>query len=196
MEHNATPSLSSQIDWDDLYPRLLLRAWQLTKGRPNQKQLAEEIVHEAILLSATSRPWNSLKWTYYQHIVWIMKSILHHQFTSAEARNTVGADESTIIQFPDIQPTAEQELLYQSQERHLLQYIGERNSEARILAMIILRFGYKTSKEIAKKMEVKPTRVDYLKRQLRVIVLDFINSEPDCSDSPALRIANKISGEA
>jgi hypothetical protein len=176
-----------KIDWDSVYKSVLVAAYRMSANRPNRKQYAENLAHEAIARSLTTRTIDLTKYDYFVYVLGIMRSIRSDELRSPGAKLFV-SDDATIVRFPD-RPTQEDAL----SDAQILRYIERRSAEAHRVATLMLS-GFKTSPEIAQAMGCSPQRVDYLKRQLRAIALELIDEEPNAGGLPALSTLSKISG--
>jgi hypothetical protein len=106
----------------------------------------------------------------------------------------VEIDDSRVVKFPDPRPNPEEQAIYRSQGKVLLEFIDARNTEARLVAEWILFSEYKTSREIAELMKVHPNHVDHLKRRLKYILRDYLRVHEAATDSPAKRVLKNIEG--
>lgn len=168
------PNLRSQ-NWDDLYPRVLADARRIAKGRPNAGLLAQDLAQQAVVKTFSGeRRWNFKEFTLFQHLHGVMESELSHRDTSYQNRNGEQLEQNGIINLADYRPSPEEEEMNKSQERNLLAFLEARNAKAKTLAELIMRHDITSCKELSAVMDITETRAEYLKKRLRVLLVDYI----------------------
>ncbi|MGC2775937.1 MAG: hypothetical protein WA418_09920 [Bradyrhizobium sp.] len=181
------PEWMDTIDWDGVYKSVLFAAYRMSATRPNREQYAQDLAHEAIARSLTTRTIDLRKYDYFVYVLGIMRSIRSDELRSPGAK-LFASDDAKIVKFPD-RPTQEDAL----SDVQTLRYIERRSAEAHQVAVLMLS-GFKTSPEIAQAMGCSPQHVDYLKRRLRAIALEMIDEEPRAGELSALHAISNISG--
>lgn len=164
------PDWVDDIDWDDLYPRVLAVAYRMSAGRANRRHEAEQLAQEAITRSFTTRTVDLKRYELFVYLVGIMRSIRSDQMRSPGAR-LFDFDDEAVIRFPT-RPTQDDALSMASLSR----LIEQQDPAANQVAMHMLA-GLRTSREIAEAMSVSPQKVDALKKNLRRIILALGRNE-------------------
>jgi len=176
----------TQIDWNDLYPRLLLVAegklnrliWRGTRFGPIPGgQTSHDFVQAAIEKTKRGiRIWNP-EVSIFQHLAGIILSDINHLANSIENQVTYCNDEK-VIPIEDHRATPEASAIRRSQEEAFLAFLHAKNPKLRILAFSILhdpvRLG---SLELATKLNLSIYQIDSLKRALRRATEEFLKNE-------------------
>jgi hypothetical protein len=176
----------TQIDWNDVYPRLLLvaegklnrLAWRGSRFGPIPGgQTAHDFVQAAIEKTKGGiRVWNP-EISIFQHLVGIVLSDINHLANSKENQITHCHDEK-VIPIEDHRATPEASAIRKSQEEAFLSFLQAKNPKLRFLAFSILydpvRLG---SLELATKLNLSICHVDSLKRALRRATEEFLKNE-------------------
>lgn len=90
-------------------------------------------------------------------------------------RTDVGLPEN-ILEFRDHgSETPEQLAARLDEERKLIAYIEDSHKGCAVLAHWVLNSNLKTSREFGEMMNLDPTKVDYLKRRLKMIIEKFVS---------------------
>jgi hypothetical protein len=178
----------TQIDWNDLYPRLLLVA----EGKLNRLiwrgkwfgpipggQTSYDFVQAAIeKTKAGIRVWNR-EISIFQHLAGIILSDINHLANSTENQITRYDDEK-VIQIEDHRATPEASAIRKLEEERFLAFLHTKNPRLRTLAFSMLhdpvRLG---SLELATKLNLSICQVDSLKRALRRATEEFLKHEHD-----------------
>jgi hypothetical protein len=176
----------ARIDWNDVYPRLLLvaegklnrLAWRGSRFGPIPgAQTSHDFVQAAIEKTKGGiRVWNR-EISIFQHLVGIILSDINHLANSMENQITHCHDEK-VIPIEDHRATPEASAIRKSQEEAFLSFLQAKNPKLRILALSMLydpiRLG---SLELATKLNLPICRVDSLKRALRRATEEFLKNE-------------------
>ena len=185
----------TQIDWNDLYPRLLLVAegklnrliWRGTRfGTIPGGQTSHDFVQAAIEKTKTGiRTWNP-EVSIFQHLAGIILSDINHLACSIENQITQSTDEK-VIPIEDHRATPEASAIRRSQEETFLAFLQRKNPALRTLAFSILhdpvRLG---SLELATKLNLSICQLDSLKRALRRATEQFLKAEHElASEQPS-----------
>ena len=184
--------LGSDHELRELMRRTASFARAKLAANPGLGVLPEDLAQEAYLHFHVN--WNPQSCTALQYMCQRVKHEIDALKRTSSNRFTVYGDSENVVEFPDIRPNPEQIVQNADSERNLIKYISLKHKEASILAEWILRHELRTSREIAQYMAVTAHRIDYLKRCLRIILLDFLN-EMDNEDSPARRLVKRMDGE-
>jgi hypothetical protein len=175
----------TQIDWNDLYPRLLLVAegklnrliWRGTRFGPIPGgQTSHDFVQAAIEKTKGGiRAWNP-EVSIFQHLAGVILSDINHLANSTENQITQCADEK-VIPIEDHRATPETSAIRSSQEETFLTFLHAKNPVLRTLAFSILhdpvRLG---SLELATKLNLSICQLDSLKRALRRATEEFLKA--------------------
>jgi hypothetical protein len=176
----------TQIDWNDLYPRLLLVAegklrrltWRGTRFGPIPGgQTSHDFVQAAVEKTKGGlRAWNP-EISFFQHLAGVILSDINHLANSMENRITHYDDEK-VIPIEDHRATPEASAIRKSQEEAFLAFLSAKDPKLRILASSILhdpvRLG---SLELATKLNLSICQVDSLKKALRRATEEFLRDE-------------------
>jgi hypothetical protein len=185
----------TQVDWKDLYPRLVyLAAKKLNRlswrGRPSGPipggTTAKDIVHNAIVKTMSGqRIWNR-DLSLFDHLAGVISSDISQLVSSAENRRTLQADEK-IVNIADHMEDPETIAIRKSQEQRFFAYLEEKKPALRQLAETIL-YSQVTGTELAVQLNLSIREVDSLKRALRRATEDFLNGEePSNGANPAVK---------
>jgi hypothetical protein len=176
----------AQIDWNDLYPRLLLVAegklrrlvWRGARFGPIPGgQTSHDFVQAAIEKTKGGiRGWNP-EISIFQHLAGVILSDINHLANSVENRVTHYDDEK-VIPIEDHRATPEASAIRRSQEEAFLAFLSAKDPKLGILAFSILhdpvRLG---SLELATKLNLSICQVDSLKKALRRATEEFLRDE-------------------
>ncbi|HMA74427.1 MAG TPA: hypothetical protein VKP67_23500 [Xanthobacteraceae bacterium] len=176
----------TQIDWNDLYPRLLLVAegklnrliWRGTRFGPIPGgQTSHDFVQAAIEKTKQGiRIWNP-EISIFQHLAGIILSDINHLANSIENQVTYCNDEK-VIPIEDHRATPEASAIRRSQEEAFLAFLHAKNPKLRILAFSILHDPVRLGGlELATKLNLSICQVDSLKRALRRATEEFLKNE-------------------
>lgn len=192
----------TQIDWNDLYPRLLLVAegklnrltWRGARFGPVPGgQTSHDFVQAAIEKTTGGiRAWNPAI-SIFQHLAGVILSDINHLANSMENQITHYDDEK-VIPIEDHRATPEVSAIRRSQEEAFLAFLHAKNPKLRILAFSILhdpvRLG---SLELATKLNLSICQVDSLKRALRRATEEFLKNEHELAagQSPTMKLEGR-----
>jgi RNA polymerase sigma factor (sigma-70 family) len=163
------------IDWEDLYPRLLLategrlrRIWW--RGRPlpsaSRGLQAEDFVQQAIESALTRRrTWDPTR-NLFQNLWQIISSDISHTVESYENRNVDSQEDSPVINLRDFRQSPEDVAIYNDQVKSLLSFLEERDPDAKQVAALILSDVTK-SMELALQLELSVKEIENIKKRLR-----------------------------
>jgi len=176
----------TQIDWNDLYPRLVLVAegklnrltWRGSRFGPVPGgQTSHDFVQAAIEKTKGGiRAWNP-EISIFQHLAGVVLSDINHLANSMENQIT-HCDDEKVIPIEDHRATPEASAIRKSQEETFLSFLQAKNPKLRILAFSILRDPVRLgSLELANKLNLSICQVDSLKRALRRATEEFLKNE-------------------
>jgi DNA-directed RNA polymerase specialized sigma24 family protein len=184
-----------QLDWNDLYPRLVLAARGMVKGRANAQELAADLAQEAVMKAfAEERRWKSDQISAYHYLCGIMRSLLSHRERSYERLHAEELSDDKVVRLADFNPSAEAVAVFRSQKRDLLGFVQQRNPRAALLATFMLDHGLQTSKELSNAIGITVTGVEHLRKALRTLISDYKRLNGMASESPAARVLTKLTG--
>jgi hypothetical protein len=190
----------TQIDWNDLYPRLLLVA----EGRLNRLiwrgksfgpipggYTSHDFVQAAIEKTKGGiRVWNT-EISLFQHLAGVILSDINHLANSIENQNT-RFDDQNIIQIEDRRATPEAAAIRKSQEETFLAFLHAKNPNLKTLAFSILhdpvRLG---SLELATKLNLSICQLDSLKRALRRATEEFLRNEQAAGQPATMQVEGR-----
>jgi hypothetical protein len=192
----------TQIDWNDLYPRLLLVAegklnrliWRGARFGPIPGgQTSHDFVQSAIEKTKGGiRAWNP-EISIFQHLAGVILSDINHLANSTENQVTLYDDEK-VIPIEDHRATPEASAIRKSQEETFFAFLDAKNPKLRNLAFSILydpvRLG---SLELATKLNLSICQVDSLKRALRRASEEFLKIEQEfaAGQSPTMQLQGR-----
>lgn len=134
------------------------------RAHPELTVQAQDIAQDAFLHSCTH--FDSTRGSLENYLYWrVLHEIDALKRLSATKSEVYSSDDKVVLLFKDLGPAPDDEY----RTRELLEYIGSRNHEAKVVAAWALH-GLKSSKEIALHMGVSPNRVDYIKKILKGIM--------------------------
>jgi hypothetical protein len=178
----------TQINWNDLYPRLLLVAegklnrliWRGTRFGPIPGgQTSHDFVQAAIEKTTRGiRAWNP-DISIFQHLAGVVLSDINHLANSVE-NQTIHHDDEKVIPIEDHRATPEAAAIRRSQEESFLAFLHAKNPKLRILAFSILHDPVRLGGlELATKLNLSICQVDSLKRALRRATEEFHKNEQE-----------------
>jgi hypothetical protein len=190
----------TEIDWNDLYPRLLLVAegklnrliWRGQSFGPIPGgHTSHDFVQAAIEKTKGGiRAWNP-EISIFQHLAGVILSDINHLANSSENQIT-RFDDQKVIQIEDHRATPEASAVRKSQEETFLAFLHEKNPNLRILASSILhdptRLG---SLELATKLSLSICEVDSLKRALRRATEEFLRNEQAAGQPATMQVEGR-----
>ena len=148
---NSLPDFG-RFPWDDLYPRLLLAALgrlgpTIWRGERRGQVPGGRTAHDAVQTAVEKflggeRQWNRSK-SAFENLWGAVSSEISNWATSAENRTTSRTDGEKVILLRNLQPTPEDQVLWQSERERLLQYLRARDAEAGRMAALMLVEGLK-----------------------------------------------------
>jgi hypothetical protein len=176
----------TQIDWPDLYPRLLLAAARkmdrLTwRGkRPGQipgAKTPQDIVHDSIVKTISGeRVWNR-RVPLFDHLGGVVSSEISHLVESIENKITRPMDDK-VVPIADHREDAETAATRKAQEKAFFAYLEGKSVALRQLASNILYDPAKRSNsDLAAKMNLSITELESLKRALKRATEEFLKIE-------------------
>ena len=190
MANELRPAWVDNLNWNEILPRLRLRAARLFRST----ELAEDFVGRTIELSFTTRPWSpGGKYDYYAHAVGILRSLRHHHYRSAFVRHEIQSDDDTILQFPDWN-TPEKIATDNIDTEKFLLYVASKDEKACIVAMLMYD-GLRTSRDIAEEMGLNIDQVAYLKQKLQKIAEAYREKTDEALTSSARQTAARRATE-
>jgi hypothetical protein len=180
----------TEIDWDDVYPRLLVVArgklqrltWRgriggAVPGAPTEQDLAQMAVLKTI---DGRRRWKR-EVSLFQHLADVISSDINHLATSKENQTTLEVDD-TVVQIEDYRMTPEAEVIRKTQEESFLVFLEARNPSLRQLAELILHESLRSTSEFSVKLNLSISQVESLKTALRRATKEYLE-RPE-SDPP------------
>jgi hypothetical protein len=175
----------TQVEWEDLYPRLVyLAALKLKRlrwrGKPSGPvpggKTAKDIVHDAVVKTMSGqRIWNRDR-TLFEHLAGVISGDVSHLVNSAENKRTLQADDEKILHIADHMEDPETIAIRRCQEQRFFAYLEARKPAPllRQLAELILYDPGGHTSELAEKLNLSITELDNLKRTLRRATENFL----------------------
>ena len=181
----------TQIDWKDLYPRLLLVArgklqrltWRGKRwggripGTPTEHDFVQDAIKKTI---DGTRTWNR-QISLFQHLGGVIFSDINHLATSEENKTTALADD-TIVQMEDYRSNPDMMVVRKLQEEHFLNYLEAKRPQLRQLAHLILHEPVRASADFMVKLNLSLQEVESLKKALRRATKEYLaqtGNEPE-----------------
>jgi hypothetical protein len=174
------------IDWDDLYPRLMLiaagklrrltwRGERFGSGAIPGGKTAKDIVHDAIVKTMSGdRLWDRAN-PLLEHLAGVISSEISNLVTAAENRRTHRADDKLVLMIPDQCEDPETIVLRKKQEQEFLIYLEKKKPILRLLAELILYDPVGGTPELMVKLSLSFREVESLKKALRRATEDYGN---------------------
>jgi hypothetical protein len=165
------------LPWEDLYPRLLLRAVRKIRRMAWRGELREQIpggrtAHDAVQtavekLLAGERQWNWRK-SAYDNLWGAVSSEISNWGTSAENRMTSRiSDDEKIVRLPTQQPGPEDHTKWRLLCDRFLKYLRAEDREVARMAELMLDKDLSGSSELAEAMGLMPKEIDAIKKRLK-----------------------------
>jgi hypothetical protein len=165
----------NQVDWEGLYPRLVLYAagklrrltWRGKRsGHIPEGRMAPDFAQEAILKTMDgTRKWNRGEDSLFDHLTGVISSLISHLVDSKENQTTTSTDD-TIVNIEDYLPTPEMAVLRKIQEEHYLAYLEEKDPLLNKLARLILCESVRSTAEFSVRLDASIAKVESLKKCL------------------------------
>ncbi len=180
--------------WEDVVPRLLLLAMsrlaRMTfQGRhgavPPGAADAEDFVNEAIAKTmAGVRVWQKAHCTLFQHLAGIVVSDISHAANSAENRLTLADDgRDRPGGWPpdraDDRPGQEEQALWRSEQRKLLEFLMAIDQMLGRMAELILVEDVDASADLAQRLDVTVDQVANLRKRMKRAVRTFLLTDEE-----------------
>lgn len=175
----------TQIDWNDLYPRLLLvaagmlnrRAWRgkyfgPAPGAPTPHDFVHQAIEETM---SGERVWNR-DVSLFQHMVGVIRSKISHLSTSQENKVTQREDDK-IVQIADYRINPEAAAIRKAQEEAFLAFLEAKKPALRQLAYWMLHEPIRDTPELTVRLNMSVRDVDSLKRALRLATEEYVKAE-------------------
>lgn len=180
----AAPVDWAAQDWEDLMPRLLLLAFsrlaRLRGGVPGAGE-AEDFVNDAISKTmAGVRVWNWNACTLFQHLAGVVVSEISHSASSSERRLTVreagrpNGHTSWPPDIPDGAPDQEQRALWLSEQRRLLEHLGQIQPIMGKMAELMLVHDVCETRDLCKALGLAPSAVANLRKRIKRAVRAYV----------------------
>jgi hypothetical protein len=181
---NVPPPIDwTGIDWQDLYPRLMLVAGTKLKrlswrgrrfGAIPGAATSKDIVHDAIVKTISGqRVWNR-EVPLLHHLVGVISSEVSHLAMSADNRRILDPE---IIPIADHREDPEVTAIRNLQEQNFLVYLEKKKPELRQLAELILYDPSSRSERLSVKLNMSSVEVESLKKALRRATEEYLKSE-------------------
>lgn len=170
-------------DWGEIYPRLLLfahRHLQRTGLVATPKDLVQDAIAKtlagALNAQAPQRHWNPTATTLFNHLRWVISSDCSHP--SRVYRRLGESLDDSVFQIRSHLPTAEEG----HAEQDYIDFVGRRDAEAGRVAELILHQGLKEATELSEAMGMPVSRIERLKKKLRLLSKMYLNPDSDVSE--------------
>ena len=158
-----------QVDWKDVYPRLLLATVaRLRRGRwsPVCEMHASDFVQTAIEKAMSrQRSWDPHR-SLFQNLWQVVSSEVSHAAVSYENKKLDLIDE-TVVKVIDYRENPEDTAIYRSQLDHLLSYLHYHDADAAGIANLILNAGITKSIELSVQLKRPVHEIENIKKRLR-----------------------------
>ena len=173
----------SEIDWDDLVPRLLLYARYKLRRRPKSSTLLgaseEDFVSQAIEKTISGvRRWENEEVSLLDHLMGVVSSDIYNE--NRKNYMFFENDNSSLENIVD-ERTPEDNLVYLDLENDLKkfrEYVGEKDKE--LHEYLLLASVYElSSKEIEKHMDIVSDKIYQFRRRLRRLANQWILNKKD-----------------
>jgi hypothetical protein len=177
----------TEIDWEDLYPRLLLFTASKLKRLTWRGKLGGHVpgmpteydfVQAAVLKTMEgTRRW-SQKISLFQHLAGVISSDINHLAMSEDNKTTAHADD-TIVQIEDYRPTPEAVVLRKKDEEHFFAYLEAKRPALKQLAHLILHESVRTTDELMARLSLSLRDIESLKKALRRATDAYLETRDD-----------------
>lgn len=152
-------------DLNILMRRTVVYARTKLQAHPELTVQPEDIAQEAYLYAHSH--YDSNRGGAQEFLYWRVRHEIDALKRLSATKNEIyNADEKVVLLFRDRGAPPDEEY----RRRKLLEFIESRNREAKVVAAWILYGDLKSSKEIAIRMGVSPSHVDYIKKILKSIM--------------------------
>jgi DNA-directed RNA polymerase specialized sigma24 family protein len=170
------------VDWQDLYPRLLLATearlsrvrWRGQRWATAPMALsAKDFVQMAILKAMNGgRRYDPSK-SLFHNLCQIVSSEVSNIVTSYENRHVDHADDDKIVDIRDYRDTPEDDVVHKQLIHHLLTYLAERDAPAKQVAEQILLHERVKSPELSAELKRTVSDIENIKKRLRRLCIDY-----------------------
>jgi DNA-directed RNA polymerase specialized sigma24 family protein len=191
-----------EVDWDDLYPRLLLATeTRLRRVRwRGQYQstapmglLAGDFVQTAILKAMNGARRYDVSKSLFHNLCQIVSSEVSNLVQSYENRNFDYAEHEKVVDIRDYRDTPEDDAVHKEAVHQLLGYLEERDASAKQVAEQIVLHGRVTSPELSVELKRSISDIENIKKRLRRLCIKYQQEYRQDSGSPELSDAGQAS---
>jgi hypothetical protein len=177
----------TQVEWNDLMPRLLLLAasrlsrlrWRgMRAGAPSIAD-AEDFVSEAITKTMEEvRVWNRETCSLFQHLRGVIVSDINHAAESWDNRRICNhPDDADGMDRPDGVADPETVAAWRSDEAHLLAYLHEHDPEIGRMAELFLVHDLRGTEELSRQLGVPSAEVQNRRRRMKRAVRRYLSGK-------------------
>jgi hypothetical protein len=174
----------TQVDWEDLMPRLLLLAvsrlsrlrWRGLRSGTSSIADAEDFVSEAINKTMEDvRVWNCNTCSLFEHLRGVILSDINHAAESWDNRRTCSYPTAgDAMDRPDCMADPETVAAWRCDEAHLLGYLREHDPEIGRMAELFLVHDLRETEELSRKLGVPPAEVQNRRRRMKRAVHKYL----------------------
>jgi RNA polymerase sigma factor (sigma-70 family) len=175
-----------EVDWNDLYPRLLLFGvgkmrpllWRGQRnGVPPGAMSAQDLVHTAITKALSGERSYNPEQSLFINLCQVISSELSNVVRSSENRKVKMGDEENIINLIDFRDTPEEASIRDDTEDKFREFLRERDSTAAKMADRMILEGETSSLELAQALSMSQRDVENVKKRLRRLTLQYLERD-------------------
>jgi hypothetical protein len=175
----------TQVDWEDLMPRLLLLAasrlsrlrWRGTRSGAPSIADAEDFVSEAITKTMGGvRVWNRDTCSLFQHLQGVIVSDINHAAESWDNRRMCNCPTAgDAMDRPGCTADPETVAAWRSEEAHLLCYLRGHDPEIGRLAELCLVHDLRETEDLSRRLGVPPAEVQNRRKRMKRAVHRYLS---------------------
>lgn len=169
------------VDWEDLYPRLLLA----TKGRMNRLSWrghkansapmglqAHDFIQAAIDKALSGKRSYDHTRSLFENFMQVISSDISNAVLSYD-NQFVGRADDKIVDIMDYRDGPEADAIYEQRVRKLFLFLGDRDLEAKRVAEQIVIFGRSSSIDLSVELQCSVKDIDNIKKRLGRLCGEF-----------------------
>ena len=193
-----------EVDWDDLYPRLLLA----TQSRLNRVRwrgqhratapmglMARDFVQTAILKAMNGERRHDGSKSLFHNLCQIISSEVSNVVQSYENRHVEHAEDEKIVDIRDYRDTPEDDACTWQAVHHLLAYLEEQDATAKQVAEQMILHERVSSLELSVELARTVSDIENTKKRLRRLCIKYRQEhEPGSEPAPVRPSSSASSG--
>ncbi|KSV81813.1 MULTISPECIES: hypothetical protein [Sinorhizobium/Ensifer group] len=167
----------SEIQWDQVLPRVLLFAVRLMRKRPfaGAGTSAEDLVFDAVGKTMSgARQWRPEEVGLTQHLMGVVSSDLYNLVRKSAAFKSESLDEAAVESLVSNEPSPEETTIDRDEISAFLSFLRNRDSALADVASAMILLGVDRPRELAESLDITIENVHSIKKRLRRASEDYL----------------------